>query len=59
MSEDAAPLVDEREDSAVSTEAPLAAGIPTIFFPGAYHRDEAAEGVRDTVDRLTPALFGL
>ena len=47
------------EDSAVSSQAAIDAGLRTIFFPGRYHADETVADAHDRVERLTPALFGL
>ena len=47
------------EDSAVSAEAALAAGIRMIAFPGMYHHEDNFPPSNARVDRLTPDLFGL
>lgn len=47
------------EDSAVATRAAQIIGIPVVAFPGAMHQDDDFGDVVETVDRLSPALFGL
>lgn len=47
------------EDSPQSCEAALAAGIPTIAFPGLAHTGREFPEVEAKVDVLTPELFGL
>ncbi len=47
------------EDSPSSAKAAVAAGIPTIAFPGRAHAHRVFQGVEAKVEVLTPELFGL
>lgn len=47
------------EDTAVSADAALACGIPTIAFPGAFHEDDAFGNVVQVTSTLSPSLLGL
>ncbi len=47
------------EDSATSARAALAADIPVVAFPGAFHSGDDFGDVKTRVDRLAPGLFGL
>ncbi len=47
------------EDSPESVAAAVAAGVPTIAFPGAAHRGHFFPDMIPVADRLTPALLGI
>lgn len=47
------------EDSPLAAEAAIAAGIPTVAFPGLGHRTRSFPEVEASVTWLTPELFGL
>ena len=47
------------EDSAVSAKSAVAAGIPTLAFPGHFHKDDQFDGLVEVVQQLSPALVGL
>ena len=47
------------EDSAISAEAALSAGVRIIAFPGKYHKDDVFPAAKQRVDRLEPQHFGL
>ena len=47
------------EDNPVGARAAMAAGIPTIAFPGAVHASHRFPGAEVRVDTLRPALFSL